>query len=502
MNHVTCSSQSGLAGVISWSKFPALSLEDVSTFLNRYEAGVECLRTRRCEISVSNLLTKATFWAPHSFASSAGSDVPVAHATTPLYLEAFCLLLSLCVLVICHLGLCYILWLRYVKLLRHTLSVLWQALRHVDWHSPLHAIEAVYTSLRYVVTTGIYIWSTLSHRDRYIAICVTGFITCVLSIRLGFGRRRFWRSLPLIATWILYYCFRAQLNPVAQHYLVLYGGVYLPHLWTLWMLCHYRVVCSPTPRLVDRSGNSKQVVREMNCLLDLFLVFWLLQICGTVPLLGSFFVRQHYLHNVMFFVSVLAVVHCALARWLAKDQLSSSLGAVKSVIIVTIDTIVNFAVGWPNIVSSRISHLSRKNGFPGVVFRRIGTMISIVLPSASERFSQLRGLGTALRWLRLAPYFVVLLLPRAVLGLYFFYLTLVSPLICCLLLPRGSGFKSQTVVALHFIFADAVRSVVFLTAGSLLPLRGLACLVLPALMDVVQHYMDDVQSEPDSKRSD
>ncbi|GBE62173.1 integral membrane protein [Babesia ovata] len=356
-------------------------------------------------------------------------------------------------------------------------------------------MRATYLFGCYVFSCCAYVWSIMSPRERHILICASGILSAVVAIRVGLGRRGFWCVIPLGLTSCLYYCAVTFLTPLSQQQLILLFGRYLPPLWLLSMLLRrYRLLFRPSLKIVEKSDNSRAMGHEMGCLLDLLIISTLLQIFAMVPLIGSFLLRPFYIHHIMCFISVLMVLHCALAQWLNKDFDLSPLGSVKTLIVVSIDTVVNLAVGWPRILSSRISSKRRSAGFMDIYGGRVRAAMSLLLPSEDGRFARLKGFATALRWLRLMPHLLVFLLPSILSRLYFAYLTLLSPIIRSVMLYQGCSFRSQTVVALNFMLADAARWLAASSTLSLLPVHAVLCLALPVCVDLIVRYVEGAGS--------
>ncbi|CDR97759.1 membrane protein, putative [Babesia bigemina] len=483
-----------------WRHMPVVSLEDVSAFWRSNEANIACLRAGSCNLSFSSFWVSTVFgatnctqtnkylWNPDAVTDVRRAALPeaVAASAPPLWLEALCLTLSLFTLAVYTVILCYIIWVRHVRLLCDALSLLFRALRHVDWNSPLHAMRASYKFGCYLYASFVHVWSVISLRERHVLICASGIFCAIASIRIGLGRRGLRCVIPLGLASSLYYCAAMFLKRSSQRQLTVFFGSHLPPLWLLSMLFRrYRLLFCPTLKIVEKPESSTGIAHEMGCLIDLFIISTLLQIFAMVPLIGSFLLRPFYIQHIMCFMSVLMVLHCAIAKWFNRDLVVSPLGRVKTLIVVSIDTAVNLAVGWPRILSSRISSQRRSGGFMQDYGTRIRSAISLLFPSATDRFAGFKGLASALRWLTLMPHLLVFLLPNILSRLYFSYLTLLSPIIRGLMLGNCCSFRSQTVVALNFVLAGAARWLASSFRISLLPIHTVLCLALPVCMDLV-----------------
>ncbi|EDO05735.1 uncharacterized protein BBOV_IV001380 [Babesia bovis T2Bo] len=483
-------------GVSHWVPLPNLTFEDVSSFSHIYEGGIACLQRGECVISLSDFLVKGVFWIPVEFKLNVNSD-DVASQESTLYLEILCYVFNVLLLIAIYAAVSYILWLRYVNLLRDGIKLLFKTIRQVDWHTPVYAITTLCKTVSYIIRNAIYYWSQTSHRDRYFIICCTALIAITVSIRLGIGRRRFCNLLPLGVTWFVYVYSQKYLSGRTHHLLLHYVGSYYPHFCTLLMLRHCRMTWRPHIKFIEILGSHQRIISKMSYVLDLFVIHNLLEICCNVPLVGGYIVRHNLVVRIMFYTSLIMTMHWGLSAWLYEDY---QLGFVKPIIVVTIDSVTNFIVGWPNIISSRIHTTKKHKGLTELIYDRLGVELKFSPPFVSHLFSRFAPLAKTLRWIKLVPHLIVLLLPRVVLSLYVAYLTLLSPLIRYVLLPYDSPFTSQMVVAFHFIIADVVRSFASFSIWAIWPLRGLMCILLPILMGGVQHLVEDLTLDRDDQK--
>lgn len=477
-----------------WLRLSSFSIDDVSLFFQRYDVKIAGLRAGVHGVSLTHFLKTGVFWIDAPVSGPTAEVVgPVVLSEPSVWLQALCIICGFCVFFIGNVCLFYVMCIRYGRLISEAFLLLLKCMRQVDWRSPYQLLCTLCRSAHYTAVTVLYIWSHVPSRERKVIISVAAALGCIISFRTGLGRGRLLCLLPLGATAGIYYCLLMFLTPANSTLVATYVGDYIAIVWALCVLLrHYRVTSHPTWKFVLRHESTSRSIHEMSCLLDLLLAIALIRSVSAIPFVGSFLVRQCYVHHILCFTSVLMMLHCFVVQYIDTDAVSSPLSRLKSVIILWIDAIVHFTVGWPNIASSRVGGQERVGGVLSTICNRLSAIMHLLPDSGVVFHSKIRGLGTVLRWIKIVPHLLLLLLPSFVSRLYFEYLTLLAPSIRCVLLPANCSFKSQTVVLLYFILADFVRFVVGLITMSFLPLKGLASIAFAALMDTLILYIDTV----------
>lgn len=472
-------------------RLPRFSLEDISEFIYRYEEKIAGIRAGVYEISLKHFMRNGVFWKDASVQDSSGRiKETIAPGEIPLWLEALCILCSFCLLAIGNIAICFFMCISYGKVFYQFLILTAKTLRQVNWYTPLAALKIMYRWLKQAVITVAYVIPLIPKRERCILLLILALLLLLISMHVGIGKERIMSIFPLTATCGLYYGLLQLLPPIWFANIASYVGDYIAISWALCVLVrHYRLVNYPSWKIVPRTKATSRSMQEISCLLDLLLLDAVIGSSRMLPILGPLLSRHLYFYRVIFFIALAMICNFMFLLYVDSYVTVSPLGRIKYAIIKGIDVIFNVTMGWPNIASSSI----KSSQIIGKTIRKIkktsGTLFSSIYGDETVNSSSIRGLGIVMRWIRFLPHVFLLLLPRFVSNLYFKYLTLISPSIRWIFLPRDASFRMQTEVVINFVLAKLSRYLVDLVSVSFLPIKGLAAIAFVVGTDTIMNHL-------------
>ncbi|KAK1441760.1 hypothetical protein BgAZ_500920 [Babesia gibsoni] len=475
---------------------PKLSLGEISAFLDHYEEKIVGIRSGVYEISLKNFLNNGTFWLEGAVKENNNEVLsPVKQTDPSIWLQAVCIFLSLCLTLTANAGVFYVLCMRYCIILTDAVKLSVKSLKQVDWRTPVHLMRILYWSLRYVVVTLVHLTVSLPPKGRWILLGVLLLLALLYLLRVGMGMERMVYLIPPVITTGIYSCLLKFSSTDVLKIVVTCVGDYIAMMWALIVLIrHYRFTCSPSCKLTMRSDISQCSMKEISFLLDLLLATSLIRHLELIPFVGSLLQRGIYLQHILCFTSMLTIIHFAIFHTEDDPTTGYPLSGLKYMFINSVDKVVHFVVGWPNIIGSRIGKKKRKDSFKPFV-RYATTMLSLIPGLDNGDSSPIKGVATVLRWVKMAPYLLLLLFPSFIASLYFHYLTLVSPSMKWVLLPIEAPFTVQTVILFTFVLANMFRYLVGLVNISFLPTKAIAAIALAFTMDTVMRYVEDEGTE-------